>query len=144
MGDDSEVERALLAIEARFAGVAAARDGRGSAAARDHVIERLRRELAEPPVEAEFSRLQPSVQYLLLMLARRYGVTAYRRKGQRKSTVLLALPEAFAHEVFEPAVKNMSKVLEAHLHEVAKRVVDAAFDSVAKSDIRLPQWALDE
>ena len=144
MADDSEVERALVAIEAKLAGVAAALDGRSSAAARDQVIERLRTDLAEPPIEAEFSRLHPVEQYLLVTLARRYGVMAYRRKGQRKSTLLLALPEAFTCEAFEPSFEEMVKVLDAHVFEVAKRVIDRAFDSVPKSDVQLPQWKLDE
>ena len=144
MADDSDAERALLAIEARLAGVPAALDGCGSAAARDQVIERLRTDLAEAPIEAEFSGLHLVEQYLLVTLAKRYGVMTYRRKGQRKSTLLLALPEAFTCEVFEPSFEEMVKVLDAHLFEVAKRVIDRAFDSVPKSDVRLPQWKLDE
>lgn len=75
-------------------------------AARDVIVDRLRAELAEPPIEAQFTSLD-----LLVALAGRYGLQAYGRKGQRKTTMQLALPEAFTREVFEPIVVEMSRTL---------------------------------
>jgi hypothetical protein len=73
-------------------------------------------------VEWQFSLTRWS-RRLLLALAKRYGITPYRYKGQHHTTLVIRASERFLKETFIPQFDQMCDTLYDHLDEVTKRVV---------------------
>lgn len=128
MFDEEGLKQKIRAIEALFAG--ATTDGERVAAdrARQRIAARLAELMAERPIEWQFS-LNPWSRKLLIALARRYGLQAYRYRRQRYSTLVVRAPERFLKETFLPEYNRMSDTLYEHLTEVAERVIAEVLDS---------------
>lgn len=123
MHDEERLKEKLRAIEALFAGATTEGEREAAGHARQRVAARLAELKAERPIEWQFS-LDPWSRKLLMALARRYGLTPYRYRRQRYSTLIIQASERFLKETFLPEYGAMAETLRQHLTEVAERVVE--------------------
>jgi hypothetical protein len=119
----------LRKIEALHAGTKI--DGEREAARR--AAERIRARLAELRSREreevmQYSLPDPWKRKLFLALCRRYGLTPYRERGQRHSTVLVRAPKTFQDRTLWPEYRALSEELTAHLQELTDRVIREAID----------------
>jgi len=59
-------------------------------------------------------------------MARRYGLTPYRLRGQRRTTVRLKVTRTFVNEILWPEFLQADATLRAHLNAVTQRVIAEA------------------
>jgi hypothetical protein len=119
----------LRKIEALHAGTKI--DGEREAAHR--AAERIRARLAElrgreTDTVFRYSLPDPWKRKLFVALCRRYGLTPYRERGQRYSSVLLKAPKTFQDRTLWPEYLALSKELHSHLEELTDRVIREAID----------------
>ena len=120
----------LRKIEALHAGTTV--DGEREAARR--AAERIRARLAElrgreTEEELVYSLPDPWKRKLFVALCRRYGLTPYRERGRRFSTVIVKAPKTFQHGTLWPEFLALAKELDAHLAELTERVIREAIDA---------------
>ena len=80
-------------------------------------------------------RLQDSwSRKLFVALCRRYGLTPYRERGQRQTTVMVRAPRTFHDRTLWPEFLALSKELETSLNELTDRVIrEAINDDVSEA-----------
>ena len=125
--DEAKLLQKLRDLEALVAGTTSA----GERTAAGNAVERIRARLrdverSEPPREYRFSLADGWAMRLFLALCRRYGVTPHRRRGQRRTTVMLRAPDRFVNETLWPHFERSSAELRRHLDEVAERIIAEA------------------
>ncbi len=126
MASEEQLRARLRKIEALFAGAGTPGERAAAGAAR----ERIRARLAEAgretrAIEMRFSIADPWSRQLFLALARRYGLRPYRRPRQRRTTVLILVPERFVREVLWPEFESLNAALVGYLAEVTARIIRA-------------------
>lgn len=127
MQDEAGLIEKLRKIEALFARPGTEGERAAAQNARDRILERLQQiERVEPPVEYRFSLLDPWSHALFTAMARRYGLTPYRRRGQRRTSVMLKVTRTFLDEILWPEFREADATLRAHLTEVTQRVIAEA------------------
>jgi hypothetical protein len=125
----------LRKLEALHAGTTV--DGEREAARR--AAERIRARLAELRArekdEVMVYRLpDPWTRQMFLALCRRYGLTPYRERGQRYTTVMVRAPKTFQRETLWPEFQALSEELRSHLQELTERVIrEAIHDDVGEA-----------
>jgi hypothetical protein len=63
-------------------------------------------------------------------LCNRYGLSTFRRKGQRKTSFMLEGPEAFVNDVFLPLFKTICNVVGGEVNQLSAAIVsDLASDT---------------
>ncbi len=135
--DEKALLERLKKVEALFAG--AATDGEREAART--VAEQIRARLAamraqEPDVEFQCSIPDPWAQRLFVALCRRYGLSPYRRSGQRRTTFLVKAPRSFMAEVVWPEFQALAKELTQHLETVTERLIRKAIhDDTSEAEV---------
>lgn len=122
MNDEDRLREKLRAIEALFAGATTPGERVAADQARQRIRTRIEDMQAEEVVEWQFS-LDPWTQRLFVALARRYGLSPYRYKGQRYSTLMVRAPKRFIRETFQPEFQQMADTFHEHLSAVTDRVV---------------------
>lgn len=125
--DEARLLERLRLIEALFAG--ATTDGERMAAA--EAAKRIQARLEgmadkDPPVEYQFSLSDGWSRKVFVALCRRYGVKPYRKRGQRRTTVMAKLSKSFVEETLWPEFEQIAKELRMHLEEVTDRIIAAA------------------
>ena len=125
MNDEDRLREKLRAIEALFAGATTPGERVAADQARQRIRTRIENMQAEERVEWQFS-LDPWTQRLFVALARRYGLSPYRYKGQRYSTMMVRAPKRFIRQTFQPEFQQMADTLHEHLSAVTDRVVAQA------------------
>ncbi len=126
----------LRKLEALYAGTAV--EGEREAARR--AAERIRARLEElrgreQDVVLAYRLHDPWSRKLFVALCRRYGLTPYRERGQRHTTVLVRAPRTFHDRTLWPEFKALSDELEASLNELTNRVIrEAINDDVSEPD----------
>lgn len=101
--------------------------------------ERIRERLAElrgreTEVVLAYRLQDPWSRKLFVALCRRYGLTPYRERGQRQTTVLVRAPRTFHDRTLWPEFLALSKELEASLDELTNRVIrEAINDDVSEA-----------
>jgi hypothetical protein len=90
-------------------------------------MERIRRaltaETAERPVEIQFSLPDRWKRRLFIALCRRYGVSPYRYKRQRHSTLLVRAPRSFIDRTLWPEYMELEHALDEYLNEATERII---------------------
>lgn len=125
--DEQRLLEKLRAIEALFAGASTAGERVAAAEARARIQQRLKLlEQADPPVDYKFSVADDWSVKLFLALLRRYGIQPYRRRGQRRTTLMARVSRRFVDETLWPEFQQLSLVLRRHLDEVTQRIITAA------------------
>lgn len=127
MQDEAGLIEKLRKIEALFARPGTEGERAAAQNARERILERLQQiERVEPPVEYRFSLLDPWSHALFTALARRYGLTPYRLRGQRRTSVMMKVTRTFLDEILWPEFRQADATLRAHLNEVTQRVIAEA------------------
>ena len=125
--DEATLWSKLRKIEALHAGTNS--DGEREAARL--AAERIRARLAAQRTEWRdivmvYSLADPWKRKLFLALCRRYGLTPYREKGQRSSTVQVLAPRKFHQKTLWPEYLALAEELEKHLADLTDRVIREA------------------
>jgi hypothetical protein len=128
MHDEERLKEKLRAIEALFAGATTEGEREAADRARQRISARLVEMRGEAQVEWQFS-LNPWTYRLFVALARRYGLSPYRYRRQRHTTLVVRASARFMNETFFPEYDAMSKTLHEHLTEVTDRVVSEVLSS---------------
>lgn len=122
--DELRLVEKLARIEALFAGATTEGERDAASAARQRILDRLRTAAAaDPPIEMRFTLADGWYRRLFTALLRRYELTPYRYRGQRRTTVMVRVPGRFADETLWPEFLELAKTLEAYLSEVTDRVI---------------------
>lgn len=101
--------------------------------------ERIRERLAElrgreTEIVLRYRIQDPWSRKLFVALCRRYGLTPYRERGQRQTTVLVRAPRTFHDRTLWPEFLALSTELEASLQELTDRVIrEAINDDVSEA-----------
>jgi hypothetical protein len=137
--EEEKLLEKLRKIEALHAG--ATTDGERDAAA--HVAEQLRQRLREyevldPPIEYSFSVNSPQSRRVLLALLRRYGLTPYRFRGQRWSTVRARVSTTFVDTVLWPEYTSITDELTKYVDAFTDRVIKAAIHKDVSDEQEVP------
>ncbi len=125
--DETRLLEKLRAIEALFAG--ATTDGEKVAAgeAKRRIQLRLKSiEAADPPIEYRFTVADGWSARLFMALCRRYDITPFRYKGQRRTTIMARVSRRFVDETLWPEYEQLSAVLRRHLDDLTTRVIASA------------------
>lgn len=122
--DEAQLRDKLRKIEALFAGAGTA----GERNAAEAALNRVRARLAEmgrhdPAIEMQFSMADQWSRRLFLALARRNGLSPYRYRRQRLTTVMIRVPRGFVDQVLWPEFQELNKALVQYLNEVTLRVI---------------------
>ncbi len=99
-------------------------------------------ERVEPTIEAKLCVPDPALHAVFHALCDRYGIPAYRKPRQRRSTISMSGPGTFLHKVIEPMFQEMSEVFDdwfVKQTEVTLREFEATGDRVLISQINLPE-----
>ena len=122
--DEAKLLDTLRRIEALFAGATTAGERIAAAEARRRIQLRLALlEKEDPPVEYRFRLDDPWLRKLFITLCRRYDVSTYRYRGQRRSTLMAKVSRRFVDETLWPEYQQLSAVLRKYLDDVTERVI---------------------
>jgi hypothetical protein len=126
----SEEERLvekLRKIEALFARSTTPGERVAAENAGERIRKRLRQlERVERAIEFRFGLPDAWSKSLFIALLRRYGLSPYRYRGQRRTTVMVRVTKSFVHEVLWPEFQQLNETLRAHLESVTRRVIATA------------------
>ena len=143
--NEAEVRAKLRKIEALFARAGTVGERSAAEAASMRIRARLGAFLkSEKPIEMKFSLTDAWSRQLFLALSRRYGLKPYRYPRQRRTTVMLRVPERFINETLWPEFKELNQVLVDYLSQVTERIIrEEVFSQtseaqVADEPLRLP------
>lgn len=119
----------LRKLEALYAGTAVEGEREAARRAAERIRERLE-ELRgrEEEVVLAYRLHDPWSRKLFIALCRRYGLTPYRERGQRRTTVLVRVPRTFNDRTLWPEFKALSDELVASLNEITNRVIREAIN----------------
>lgn len=138
MDHDSILEK-LRKIEALFAGAATAEERQAAEAARERIRRRLaEHQKAERPEEWKFTMNNPWSRKLLVALSRRYGLSPYRRSGQRYTTVMLSAPRGFVDKILIPEFEQLNSALLEHVDQLAAEIIDRSLQEDASDPEERP------
>ncbi|MFO1160598.1 MAG: hypothetical protein U1E60_17295 [Reyranellaceae bacterium] len=122
--EEDQLRDKLRKIEALFAGAGTTGERLAAEAARARVQARLK-ELQQraPATEMQFSMPDQWSRRLFVALCRRYGLSPYRYRRQRLTTVMLRVPSGFVDQVLWPEFTELNRALRTYLDEVTVRVI---------------------
>jgi len=127
MNDEERLVEKLRKIEALYARSATPGEREAAFSARDRILQKLvELERTDAPVEYRFSMPDGWSRTLFVALLKRYGLTPYRHRGQRRTTVMVRAAPTFVDQVLWPEFQELNRTLFDHLQAVTRRVVDAA------------------
>ncbi len=140
----------LLETLRRIEALHARTDVPGEREAAASALEAMRARLArmgeaDPPVEYTFTLGDDWSRRLFTALLRRYGISPYRYRGQRYTTVMARVSESFVDETLWPEFKELSSVLDRYLSEVTDRVIrEGIYEDNSEAEERSrPAWIED-
>ncbi|MEZ4335001.1 MAG: hypothetical protein R3B82_00045 [Sandaracinaceae bacterium] len=114
----------LRAIEALYSRPGTEGERAAAANARARILDRLRAaERPAVPIEFRFSMPDMWSRRLFVALLRRHGITPYRYRGQRHTTVMAKVQERFVDVTLWPEYQELNATLRAYLDDVTQRVV---------------------
>jgi hypothetical protein len=114
-----------------------------AARARERIQERLKQLASEePPIEFRFSLSDQWSRHLFVALMRRYGISPYRYRGQRRTTVMARLSRSFVNDTLWPEFLELQQTLSAYFDALTDRVIEQALEvkaSEAEERTEAPQ-----
>jgi hypothetical protein len=122
---EQQLREKLRKITALYEGAATPGERQAAAAA----IERVRQVLKEaaqekkPLPETVFRLADEWQRRLFLALCRRYGLSPFRYKGQRRNTVIVRAPTEFVNSTLWPEYQQLYRELNAYLSEATERII---------------------
>jgi hypothetical protein len=121
---DGQLRDKLRKIEALFAGAATVGERAAAGAAAERIRDRLRKaEQSERPIEMRFSLPDPWSRQLFIALARRYGLHPYRYRRQRRTTIMLSVPQGFLNQILWPEFVQINKALTDYLADITEKII---------------------
>jgi hypothetical protein len=137
---EAELLEKLSRIEALFAGTTFEGERNAAANARDKLRARIAELVAtDPPREHQFSLPDIWSVKLMVALLRRYDIEPYRRRGQRKTTLMARMPKRFLEETLWPEFVQLSDELQRYLAEITDRVIAKAVHADATEPKEAPK-----
>jgi hypothetical protein len=128
-GPEEQLVEKLRRIEALHARPGSEGERLAAERARERILERLRQlEANEPPIEFRFSLADQWSRHLFVALLRRYGVSPYRYRGQRRTTVMARLSRAFVNETLWPEFLELQQTLSNYFDALTDRVIEQALE----------------
>ncbi len=122
--DEAKLRERLARIEALFAGATTAGERVAAAEARRRIQLRLAgMEAVAPPIEYRFTLADTWSRKLFVALLRRYDLKPYRYRGQRRTTVMVRVPEPFVNETLWPEFQQLSATLREYLDDITDRII---------------------
>ena len=123
---EQELVEKLEKIERLFTG--ATSDGeRGAAAnARDRMrakLQKMQQDTTEKSVEYRFSMKDMWTRKLFTSLLRSYGISPYRYRRQRYTTVMAKVSKTFVDDTLWPEFQALSKVLSEYVSNITEKVI---------------------
>ena len=134
--NETEVREKLRKIEALFARAGTRGERAAAAAAADRIRAKLDQARdAQPPIEMRFSLTDPWSRQLFVALSRRYGLRPFRYRGQRRTSIMLKVPEGFIDEVLWPEFQQLNQVLVDYFSEFTNRIIrDEVFAETTEAE----------
>ncbi len=127
MLDEAALIAKLAKLEALYARPGTDGDRVAAGMARDRIRERLRElERVERPIEFRFTVQDNWSRSLLSALLRRYGISPYRYRGQRYTTIMAMATPTFVDETLWPQFEQAEAILRQYLQEVTDEVISKA------------------
>ncbi len=124
MNDVDRLTEKLKRIEALFSRPGSEGERQAAEQARQQVLKQLKEfERRDPPIEYRFSMTDSWSQRLFIALLRRYDLTPYRYRGQRRTTVMVRVPRRFVDETLWPEFQALSKTLSGFFDILTKEVI---------------------
>jgi len=122
--DETKLREKLSRIEALFAGATTEGERIAAGEARRRIQERLQSvERQQPPVEYQFTLADLWSRKVFLALLRRYDLKPFRYRGQRRTTIMVRVPESFVKETLWPQFKQINGTLQTYLDGVTNRII---------------------
>ena len=132
MATDADLREKLRKIEALHAGAGTAGERLAAKAALERIRARLRQQQArDPVVEIRVSLADQWSRHLFVALCRRYGLKPFRYRRQRRTTVMVRVPQGFADRILWPEFRELNAALTRYLHQVTLRVIRDEVHAVA-------------
>ena len=142
LGDNCYADEKLRRIEALHSRPGSEGERQAAQRARDRIQARLKQlEAEEPPIEVRFTLADQWSRHLFVALLRRYGIPAYRYRGQRRTTVMARLSRAFVNETLWPEFLELQGSLAAYFDALTDRVIEQALEVKAGEAEERPQSA---
>lgn len=132
---EARLREKLRKIEALYSGAATAGERDAAEAALLRLRHKLKQqEKVDPPVEVKFSLGDEWSRRLFLALCRRYGLRPYRYHRQRRTTVMVRLPQSFCDRVLWPEFCELDAELRQYLDQVTSKVIsEEVFEDTAEA-----------
>jgi hypothetical protein len=125
--DEDRLLEKLRAIEALFAGATTPGERVAAGEAKRRIQLRLKSlEDSDPAIDYRFTVGDGWSARLLMALCRRYGLTPFRYRGQRRTTLNVKVSQRFAEETLWPEFQQLSAVLRRHIDDLTDRVIMTA------------------
>lgn len=121
--DFQQLLEKLHRIEALHAHASTEGEREAAAEAQKRLKERLAGTPDERVQEYKFSLADTWSQRLFMALCRKHGLSPYRYRGQRRTTVMVRSAESFVNEHLWPEYQGMAQLLQEHLDELTTRVI---------------------
>ena len=124
MTQEQQLREKLRKIAALFEGATTSGERVAAAAA----IDRLKKALAsltktEAVTEVQFSFPDRWQRRLFVALCRRYGLTPFRYKRQRMTTLVVRAPKTFVDRTLWPEYVLLRDALDQYLYEATERII---------------------
>ena len=121
---EQQLREKLRKISALFEGATTPGERTAAAAA----IDRIRQSLAAIGAREALQEIQLTLpdrwqRRLFAALCRRYGLTPFRYKRQRHTTVMLRVPPSFLSRTLWPEYLELRDALDAYLNEATERII---------------------
>ncbi|MBI3683085.1 MAG: hypothetical protein HY235_22155 [Acidobacteria bacterium] len=121
---ERELREKLRRIEALYAGATTEGERMAAKAAIDRIRSRLEQAgRVERPAEFKFTLADEWSRKLFVALCRRYGLSPYRYRRQRYTTVMVRAPKSFIETTLWPEFREIQEALEQYLQEATDRII---------------------
>jgi hypothetical protein len=124
MSEEARLIEKLRRIEALFARPGTEGERIAAERARERILARLRdAEKEDPAIEYRFSLPDPWSRRLFAALLRRYGLTPYRYRGQRRTTIMVRISKKFVDETLWQEFQALQATLQDYFDDFTSRII---------------------
>ncbi len=123
---EQELIQKLEKIERLFSGATSKGERDAAANALDRMqakLDKILQESADDPIEYRFTLKDIWSRKLFTALLRSYGITPYRYRRQRYTTVMAKIAPSFCDNTLWPEFQALSKVLNEYIASITEKVI---------------------
>ena len=138
---EEELRAKLEKIERLFAGATTEGEKNAAQNAREKILSKIEQTReSDPPVEYKFSLGDQWSRQLFIALARRYGLSPFRRKGQRYTTVMVKVSQTFVDHTLWPEYCELNKVLSEYIANITDKVIrETIHNDTSEAEVKAEQ-----